>query len=58
MSYIRRIPPSEPEPDFQRIVLEELDNIWSVLRILSSRLARLEAEKPSRTACRDSGTSV
>jgi hypothetical protein len=58
MSHVRRIPPPEPEPDFQRIVLEELNDIWSVLRILSLRLARLEAEKPTRTACRDSGVSV
>lgn len=45
MSYIRRIPPPEPERDPLSIVLEELRDIFEIMEILSLRLARLEAQQ-------------
>lgn len=52
MSYIRRIPPPEPERDPLEVVLEELRDVFEIMQILSLRLAALEAQQhgaPSQT---------
>lgn len=47
MSHIRRIPLPEPEPErFQRIVLEELTELWRMLETVSLRVAVLEGNRP------------
>jgi hypothetical protein len=43
MSYIRRIPPPEPDRDPMQIILEELRDCFAIMELLSLRLARLEA---------------
>ena len=54
MSHLRRIQP-EPEPDFQRIVLAELRDLFEIAETLSARLASLEARKMPAGPCPDHG---
>jgi hypothetical protein len=46
MSFICRIPGPRPDQPACLTVLEELSDIWQVLEVLSTRLARLEASQP------------
>ena len=45
MSYIRRIEP-EPPRDPMQVILEELRDVFEIMRILSLRLAALERQQP------------
>jgi hypothetical protein len=47
MSHIRRVPPPPPDRSPCSLMLEELVDVWSVLQLLSSRLAALEARQPA-----------
>jgi hypothetical protein len=44
MSHIRRIEPEPPDDPIQ-IILDELRDCFEIMRLLSLRLARLEAQK-------------
>jgi hypothetical protein len=45
VSFIRRIPPPEPEREPIEVVLEELRDLHEIAQLLSLRLARLEAQQ-------------
>jgi hypothetical protein len=55
VSYIKRIPPSEPERDRLEIVLEELRDVFAIMETLSLRLAKLEERKTPPASCADYG---
>lgn len=46
MSFICRIPGPRPDQPACLTVLEELADLWAVAKLLSTRLAKLEAQLP------------